>query len=139
MTLIALLKELFPLGLRYEDALQLQAAVFSSADWLPQPCSTPLNRQNICEAFAQLAQDGFITHYDASIATSMRALLPDFSDSAVSFSDLPDQDSMTQRWSKPGISTVTDGAHWQILLDAAYRLPEFYDKARLEQLLSQSV
>lgn len=131
MTLIAQLKEL-----RYEDALQLQAAVFSSADWLPQPCSTPLNRQNICEAFAQLAQDGFITHYDASIASRRRALLPDFSAMAdsVYIANLASSDSTRLSWYYPDVACVTDMRHWQMLLDAAYRLPEFYDTARVQRL-----
>jgi len=44
--------------------------------------------------------------------------------------------AMLLRWCQPGIAPLTDSAHWQILLDAAYRLPEFYEPDSLEQLLA---
>jgi hypothetical protein len=137
MSLIELLNYLFPKGLNYKDAMNLQAALFCRADCLPVPCTTLLSRQNICDAFAMLAQAGMIHHYDIQLAKSMRGLLPDFSSSVGhTSSSLPDMAAMLLRWCQPGIAALTDSAHWQILLDAAYRLPEFYESDSVEQLLA---
>lgn len=78
-----------------------------------------------------------IHHYDIQLAKSMRGLLPDFSSSVGhTSSSLPDMTAMLLRWCQPGIAPLTDSAHWQILLDAAYRLPEFYEPDSVEQLLA---
>ena len=139
MILDDVLRQRFPQGIRYSDAIQLHAALFCSADWLPE-CSMPLSRDNLNQVFAQLAQAEFITRYDAQLASSMRALLPDF------FASGPENarvgstfalDSMFQRWHQPDMPPVTTPGHWQLLLDAAYRLPAFYDRSRVLQLMGR--
>lgn len=138
MTLEDVLRQRFPQGIRYSDAIQLHAALFCSAGWLPE-CSMPISREVLSHVFAQLAQVGFIHDYDAALVSSMRALLPDFSSTVAenfAMTSTLALDSMLQRWHQPDMPPVTAPDHWQVLLDAAYRLSVFYDRSRVKALLN---